>query len=293
MLCVIDGMNKILSGILLFSLAACHSVPDVSPNQVAMAAAPAVVSHAPETAANISTETKADAASIIARAEVPILCYHQIREWKPSDSRGVKDMVVPPATFKEQMKLLADSGYHTVLPDQVYAWLTNGTPLPSKPVMLTFDDGDVDQYNIAYPEMKKYGFKGVFFVMTVSLGRSIYMKQEQVKQLSDDGHIIACHTWNHENVRKYKEGDWDKQIAQSSKQLEAITGKPIRYFAYPFGAWNKAAIPELKKQNITAAFQLSTHIDDQDPLYTIRRMIVPGDWSATTMLRVMKRTFRS
>lgn len=289
-------MKRILSGILLLSLGSCHSVPEVALNKVEIAA-PAITTAAaisiPETVTTISTEIKADAASIIARAEVPILCYHQIREWKPSDSRGVKDMVVPPATFKEQMKLLADSGYHTVLPDQVYDYLTKGTPLPSKPVMLTFDDGDVDQYNIAYPEMKKYGFKGVFFVMTVSLGRSIYMKQEHVKELSDDGHIIACHTWNHENVRKFKEGDWDKQIAQSSKQLEGITGKPVRYFAYPFGAWNKAAIPELKKQNITAAFQLSTRIDDQDPLYTIRRMIVPGDWSATTMLRVMKRTFKS
>lgn len=289
-------MKRILSGILLLSLGSCHSLPEVALNKVEIAA-PAITAataiSVPETVTTISTEIKADAASIIARAEVPILCYHQIREWKASDSRGVKDMVVLPATFKEQMKLLADSGYHTVLPDQVYDYLTKGTPLPSKPVMLTFDDGDVDQYNIAYPEMKKYGFKGVFFVMTVSLGRSIYMKQEHVKELSDDGHIIACHTWNHENVRKFKEGDWDKQIAQSSKQLEGITGKPVRYFAYPFGAWNKAAIPELKKQNITAAFQLSTRIDDQDPLYTIRRMIVPGDWSATTMLRVMKRTFKS
>lgn len=288
-------MNKILSVILLLSLGSCHSVPEVALKQaeVVTPAVPAIINHTSETAIVLPPETKTDAASIAARAEVPILCYHQIREWKPSDSRGVKDMVVPPSIFREQMKLLADSGYHTVLPDQVYAWLTNGTPLPSKPVMLTFDDGDVDQYNIAYPEMKKYGFKGVFFVMTVSLGRSIYMKPEQVKALSDDGHIIACHTWNHENVRKYKEGDWDKQIAQSAKQLEAITGKPVRYFAYPFGAWNKAAIPELKKQNMIAAFQLSTRIDDQDPLYTIRRMIVPGDWSASTMLRVMKRTFKS
>ena len=79
--------------------------------------------------------------------------------------------------------MLADSGYHTILPDQLYNYLTTGAPLPSKPIMLTFDDTDLDQFEIARPEMKKYGFKGVFFIMTVSLGRPHYMTKEQVKQL--------------------------------------------------------------------------------------------------------------
>lgn len=241
---------------------------------------------------NDSTPTVVNMRSAMTMPEVPILCYHQIRDWKGNESRGVKDMVVPPASFKSQMQLLADSGYQTVLPDDVYAYLTTGKPLPPKPVMLTFDDSDRDQYTIAAPELKRLGFKGVFFVMTVSLGRSIYMSKEEVKALSDEGHVIAAHTWDHQNVKKYKDGDWDKQIAKPAKQLEEITGKPVEYFAYPFGAWNKAAIPELKKYNVKAAFQLSTPRDSTEPLYTIRRMIVPGDWSAPTMYRVMKRTFK-
>lgn len=233
-----------------------------------------------------------DAATIMSRAEVPVLCYHQIREWRGNESRGVKDVVVPPATFKSHLQLLADSGYQTVLPDDLYAYLTTGKPLPAKPIMLTYDDSDHDQYAIAAPEMKKHGFKGVFFIMTVSLGRSIYMNRTQIKELSDEGHVIASHTWDHKNVKKYKEEDWETQIVKPARQLEEITGKPVQYFAYPFGAWNKEAIPELKKYDIKAAFQLSTKRDSTEPLYTIRRMIVPGDWSATAMYRAMKRTFR-
>lgn len=233
-----------------------------------------------------------NAATIMARPEVPVLCYHQIREWRGNESRGVKDMVVPPAAFKSQLQLLADSGYQTVLPDDLYAYLTTGKPLPAKPIMLTYDDSDLDQYKIAAPEMKKHGFRGVFFIMTVSLGRSIYMNRAQVKELSDEGHVIASHTWDHKNVKKYEEDDWETQIVKPVRQLEEITGKKIRYFAYPFGAWNKEAIPELKKYDIKAAFQLSTKRDSTEPLYTIRRMIVPGDWSATTMYRAMKRTFK-
>jgi hypothetical protein len=99
---------------------------------------------------------------ILGRKEVPILCYHQIRDWKPTDSKVSKDYIMPPADLKAELKMLADSGYHTILPDQLYAYLTKGAALPSKPIMLTFDDTDEDQYTVAWPEMKKYGFQGCF-----------------------------------------------------------------------------------------------------------------------------------
>ena len=232
-----------------------------------------------------------DAAMILKRKEVPILCYHQIRDWRQTDSKTSKDYIVPVEAFRLQIKMLADSGYHTILPDELFAWLTAGKPLPSKPVMLTFDDTDLDQYEIAYPEMKKYGFKGVFFIMTVSLGRKHYMSKEQVKGLSDDGNTIGSHTWDHHNVKKYQGNDWAIQIDKPTKQLETITGKPIRYFAYPFGLWNKEAIPELKKRNFLAAFQLNEKRDEQDPLFTIRRIIVPGTWSGTTLHNWIVRDF--
>lgn len=218
----------------------------------------------------------ADPKTILDRPEVPILCYHQIRDWKPTDSKSAQTYIVPPASFAEQMKMLADSGYHTILPDQLYAYLNEGTPLPSKPVMLTFDDTDLDQYTVAKPIMDKYNFKGVFFVMTVSIGRPRYMNKEQIKDLADNGHTIGSHTWDHHNVKKYQGADWVTQIEKPTKQLEAITGKSIKYFAYPFGLWNPQAIPELKKRGMIAAFQLYAPRDGQDPLYTIRRIIVPA-----------------
>ena len=89
-----------------------------------------------------------DAAAILKIKEVPILCYHQIRDWRPKDSKTAKDYIIPPASFKEHIKMLADSGYHTILPDQLYDYLTKGAALPSKPIMLTFDDTDLDNHTI-------------------------------------------------------------------------------------------------------------------------------------------------
>ena len=232
-----------------------------------------------------------DAATILKRTEVPVLCYHQVRDFRPTDGKIGRDYIVPVARFKEQMKLLADSGYHSILPDQLYDYLTIGKELPSKPVMITFDDTRLDQFTAALPELNKYGFKGAFFIMTVALGRPGYMSKEQVKQLSDEGHVIGSHTWDHHSVKKYVATDWATQIEKPSKQLESIIGKPVEYFAYPFGLWNKEAIKNLKQYHFKSVFQLYDHRDQDDPLYSIRRIIIPGEWSAAGMMRVMKSSF--
>ena len=233
----------------------------------------------------------ADAATILARKQVPILCYHQLRDYKPSDSKIARDYIVPPAVFREQMQTLADSGYTTILPDQLYNYLAGGASIPEKSVMISFDDTDLEQFTVGNEELKKHGFKGVYFIMTVSLGRPRYMSKDQVKQLADEGNLIASHTWDHHNVKKYAGEDWVTQIEKPSKQLEAISGKPVYYFAYPFGLWNKEAIPELKKRGIKAAFQLSEKRDESDPLYTIRRIIITGTMNGKAMLTKMRTSF--
>lgn len=234
----------------------------------------------------------ANAAAILAKKQVPVLCYHHIREPKPGQSETMKSYSVSPAQFAEQMKALKDSGYQTILPDQLYNYLVHGAALPPKPVMLTFDDTDEEQFTIGNTEMKKYGFKGVFFIMTISINRPRYMTKDQLKQLAEEGNAVESHTWDHHMVTKYQGEDWQKQFVKPRKTIEDITGKPATYFAYPYGLWNERAIPELKKAGFKMAFNLSTKRDSIDPLYTIRRMIVPGQWSTAGMMRAMKQTFK-
>jgi peptidoglycan/xylan/chitin deacetylase (PgdA/CDA1 family) len=248
----------------------------------------------------VAGRKEADAATIMARPQVPVLCYHHIYDVP----KATREYDVTANEFRKQMKALHDSGYHTVLPDQLYNYLAFGDPLPSKPVMLTFDDTDEEQFSIAKPAMDSFGYKGVYFIMTISIGRPRYMTKEQIRQLADEGHAIESHTWRHDRVDKYittphidkgtgkmVDNDWDLQLGVQRKRLEDISGKPIHYFAYPFGLWNKAAIPELKKRDIRLAFQLSTKRDSTEPLHTVRRIIVPPTWSAEGLLRVMHTSF--
>lgn len=272
----------------LFFHASCQSSAD--PKSAAQTPA-AQVNNVKNEIPTPATDKVASAATILARPQVPILCYHQIRDWRAKDSKAAKDYIVPVAEFRAQMKMLADSGYHTILPDQLYNYLNTGAKLPSKPIMLTFDDTDLDQFTIAAPEMKKYGFKGVFFIMTVSLGRPNYMSKAQVKALSDAGHVIGSHTWDHHNVKKYQGEDWVTQIEKPTKTLEEITGKEIKYFAFPFGLWNPQAIPQLKKRGFIGAFILAEKRDENDPLFTIRRIIASGYWSPKTLHNSIRNSF--
>jgi peptidoglycan/xylan/chitin deacetylase (PgdA/CDA1 family) len=171
--------------------------------------------------------------------------------------------------------------------------------------MITFDDTDEDQFTIGKPELDKHGFKGVYFIMTISIGRPRYMTKEQIKQLSDEGNVVASHTWRHDRVDKYLttphmdrdskkivNNDWDLQLVDTRKKLEDIIGKEIHYFAYPFGIWTHAGIPEIQKRGIKMAFQLSEKRDPEYPLYTVRRVIVAPTWSAQGLLRAMRSSFK-
>ena len=244
---------------------------------------------------DVSKIKVADAKTILARKQVPILCYHQVRNWKPTDGKVGKDYIVEIQNFKDQMKMLADSGYHTILPDQLYAYLNTGAALPSKPIMLTFDDTDEDQFTIVRPTLSKLGYKAVYFIMTVSIGRKgkfvNYMNKEQIKQLSDEGNVIGSHTYDHKNFKKYAGKDWEEQLDKPTKKLEEITGKKMTEFAYPFGLWNAEGIPELKKRGFRMAYQLSTKRDENDPLFTIRRIIASGYWSPKTLSNSIKNSF--
>lgn len=239
----------------------------------------------------IVNKIMAGAKAILSKKEVPILCYHNIKDFNANSGEMTKVYSVKPLDFAAQMRALADAGYQTILPEQLYDYLLYDGKLPAKPIMITFDDTREEQFSIGATEMKKFGFKGVFFIMTVAINRPGYMSKEQIKSLADDGHIVAAHTWDHHMVTKYSGDDWITQLVKPKAKLEKIVGKPVTDFAYPFGLWNPSAIPELKKSGYKMAYILSTKRDSVDPLYTIRRIIVSGTWSTEKTMKSINSSF--
>lgn len=232
----------------------------------------------------IVKQTVNTSAMVFAKPEVPVLCYHRISDGPKSEYR------VSSATFTSHMKLLADSGYHAILPDQLYDYLVYNKSLPEKPVIITFDDSRAEHFEIAAPVMEKYGFRGVFFIMTITCNKKNYMTTDQIAQLAKAGHTVGLHSWDHTMVIKYKEvADWQKQVVTPKKKLEGIVGKPVEYWAYPNGVYDHKGAEELNKY-FKLSFTLYSKRDSALPLQTVRRMIVP-EFTSQALLKSMHRNF--
>ncbi|MBL3583269.1 polysaccharide deacetylase family protein [Oleidesulfovibrio alaskensis] len=90
---------------------------------------------------------------------LPVLMYHYVSKCEGSIS-------VDPRTFEDHCRTLAARGWHGISLHEAEQFLLNGTPLPRRSVLITFDDGYLDNYIYAWPVLKKYGHKAVIFAVT-------------------------------------------------------------------------------------------------------------------------------
>lgn len=219
------------------------------------------------------------------KSEIPILCYHNFTE------NTNTDVTLSRHTFEDQIKSLIDSGYHCILPDQLYQYFTKGTALPPKPIMISFDDSRLAQYTMAAPLLEKYNFRGVFFIMTVCVNKPNYMSSTMLNDLATRGHVIAVHTYDHPIVKDIKGSGWRMEIKEPKMFLENIIHNCVDYFAYPYGPWTVECIAQLKKYKYKAAFQLAGKQSISDSIFTIRRLMVQGHWSIAMLHEKIAKTF--
>ena len=163
---------------------------------------------------------------------VPVLNYHQVED------KDGNPLTLYCDQFDQQMAYLAEEGYHTITLDEMMDAAENGTPLPEKPVVITLDDGYVDNYEYAYPILKKYGFKATIFLINDFTGvYPNYLTWEQIREMQDSGLIdFESHTMTHANLSELTSRDeLHHEIADSREALSKKLGKKIDYIAYPGG----------------------------------------------------------
>ncbi len=227
---------------------------------------------------------------------VPILTYHWIRNNPvPTDQLGFH-LSVSPANFAEQMAFLHFAGVHPVTLGDAMAALQGGRQLPSRPVILTFDDGYGDFASRATPVLQQYGFVATDFVVSGFIGRPAYMTLAQIHQVEAAGMVIGAHTVNHVDLARVAPSVAQMQITVSHQQLEQLLGHKVLDFAYPFGSWDaqveQMVLADGFRDAVTTAggtwLQVGTrgawprlHVDGGDTLASFAAKALSGTPAAT------------
>jgi peptidoglycan/xylan/chitin deacetylase (PgdA/CDA1 family) len=169
---------------------------------------------------------------------LPILYYHYIRvNPDPRDTLGFQ-LSVTPKNFQAQMDWLKAAGAHPVTLAQMMAALQGGPALPSRAVVLTFDDGHDDFATQAVPVLVRQHFVATSYVVPGFLGTPSYMSAQQVQAIAADGMVVAEHTVHHVDLTRVPAGVADNEIKSSRALLEQLIGQPVLDFAYPYGSMN-------------------------------------------------------
>jgi peptidoglycan/xylan/chitin deacetylase (PgdA/CDA1 family) len=188
---------------------------------------------------------------------VPILMYHYVSSPAANADRLRRELSVEPAVFEAQMRWLKGAGYHTVTLDDVHAHLKSGSPLPDKPIVLTFDDGHIDHYSFVFPLLRSLEMTGTFFIVadfaTYSYTNPDYLSWKQAREMADGGMRIESHARTHHDLRNrsFKYLVWE--VLGSIEQIEAYTGRRPRFFCYPAGRFDDAVVRMLKSVQMNGA----------------------------------------
>lgn len=114
-------------------------------------------------------------------------------------------------------------------------------------IKITFDDGNISDYKIAYPILQKHGLSGIFFILLGNIGKKEYLQKNHIMELSSNNMKIGLHGRNHVNWSKLNKNDLVDEIITAKKELENMIGKPVEEAACPYGQYNRNVLTVLKQ----------------------------------------------
>jgi peptidoglycan/xylan/chitin deacetylase (PgdA/CDA1 family) len=228
---------------------------------------------------------------------LPVLLYH-----KMSDSTE-DSLTIRPQTFEQHLLHLHEHGYQTISMRQLLAFMETSSPLPDKPVMITFDDGYANNLELACPLLRKHACKAVFFIPSAGIGKTCFwdaspeaiMTKEQLTSLDRDLVELGLHSGDHRNYEDLTAGEIDADIRENVSALKGIDVPFVPAFAYPYGgrprdkALYRSMVESFARAGIKFAFRIGNRVN-RLPLknaFEIKRISIRGTdsmWTFKTKL---------
>ncbi|MEG1942377.1 MAG: polysaccharide deacetylase family protein [Angelakisella sp.] len=259
----------------------------------------------------VSTAARCVAAEPV---KMVILMYHSVNS---RESRS-GDYVITPAALRRDLAYLQKEGYSTINMTELISFVHEGTPLPKKPVMLTFDDGYYNNYLNAFPLLKEYNAKAVISIIGAETDKYSaidennqnysHLTWEQIKEMQESGlvefqnHGYNMHKQNGERVgatcmKGECAADYRKALTDDIEKLQTryteMTGRTPNTYTYPFGRVSRESYPVITKLGFAASLDVQSRLylaipGDERCLYRIPRY---NRTAATTAQAIMEKAF--
>ncbi len=234
------------------------------------------------------------------RDRVPTLLYHRFLgadEYARARAEG-EDLsyVTEAGAFAAQMEHLAASGYTTISLDQLLEFLERGADLPPRPIVITCDDGFESNYRHAFPVLKRLGMRATVF-MTADRASENFARyarfdapltDEQLSELSRNGVAVESHGMTHRYLSDLPEAEARWELEETRARLARITGRPVRFFAVPSGAYSRTVRRLARQAGYEAVYCMKHGSNSRaSDRFALRRLTVGKDFDLEDFKRLL------
>lgn len=227
---------------------------------------------------------------IVRTARVPILMYHYLSVPPANADIYRRDLSVAPDRFAQHLDRLQAEGYSTIRLDDLYLHLTQGSPLPERPVLLTFDDGYRDNYDNAFPLLVARGMTATFFIVSdfIDEQRPEYLSWDMVREMYASGMAIEAHGRNHASLAARDDDYLVWQALGVRETIQHELGVAPRFVSYPAGEYDENTIRIFQSAHYlggVTTVQGASHSSEQ--LFELRRVRMRGTTDADELMRLL------
>lgn len=223
-------------------------------------------------------------------AGLSILMYHQVGDFAPM--RAHRPNYCDHRRFAAQMALLSRLHYRVLSLDEALACLRGEKAIPSRAVVLTFDDGYRNFREYAYPVLERHGFPALVYVIPGFLGKRAewfakdpgrpipgLLSATEIKALRRAGIAIGSHTLTHPKLVECPPDQQRRELQDSRSALENLLGEAVPHLCYPYGSFDSQTLAlarEAGYQSATTCLR-GQALPTDDPLALPRKGISFGD----------------
>ncbi|GAA2262278.1 hypothetical protein GCM10010145_28920 [Streptomyces ruber] len=225
---------------------------------------------------------------------VPVLMYHAVATAPNEETLGLS---VAPEAFAEQMALLGDRGFTPLTTAGLARCWRSGSPLPERPVLITFDDGYEGVHRHCLPVLAEHGFTASLFVSTAWIegahagggAPDVMLDWEQVRRLADAGVEIGGHSHTHPQLDQLSDEALDSELLRCAEIVSDELGTRPVSFAYPYGYSSRRVRRAVRAAGFAQALAVGNGLARrrQGP-YALQRVTVRRSTSADEFERLVE-----